>query len=831
MKIADFVLLAIGTLFPLVSFGTVLGDWRFEETPGFLADSGPGERNLTEEGSTVNPVALGGELGQAADIDGGYFTSPDEGLWTDSSMTVEVFFRADNAGAGSTQVLASQWDGTGDQRSWVVGLRSGKIRVMQSSDGAESVFRDVLAVSSGQDYYVAVIFNGESATVYLKDLSDDSEFTGSELTGMVETPHDSSTPFSIGATATPSSPFDGKIGRVRVSDEPLEREALLIVPPDIVSGPSFAGYMGIWFNLGQYTTYGPKYSGGFATYTAKHRPLAVYAEEVDKTFFTYGGTTGPNARHLVLMASSYDHANHLVPQPTLVMDKNGVDDPHDNSSIQLDKDGYVYVFVSGRSRSRPGFIFKSEAPYSTDSFERLSPAEGDEFTYPQIWYLPGTEDDGDELFFHLFTRYSDGRELYFATSADAITWTTARKFAALRGSYQTSNHWGNRVGTAFNRHPGGVDSRTDLYYIQSDDFGETWETVDGTPITLPVSDADSAARVVNYSAQGRLVYMKDLQFDANGYPVILYATSNDHRPGPNGEPRALEISHWIGTAWETTSMPPSATAASTLIHNYNTGSLHLNGDTWSVIAPTGAPESPAPGASQSELEHYWGQGGEMERWMSADHGTTWTKTMTLTRNSPRKHGYARPVQNGRDPFFVFWTDGNPESLSEAHLYFGNKDGSQYWALPYEMDADTAAPIPQKSAFLRWQERHLTPDRVTEGSMLEPQEDLDFDSSTNETEFIFGTDPANPVDQPGLSIQHGFPDRTWTLRHTFNSEALDYSIGIEASANLIQWDPLPGLTEIERTVLPDGRTFVEWQVPEWDADDVRKFYRLTAEPVR
>src|SRR5690554_2016171 len=49
------------------------------------------------------------------------------------------------------------------------------------------------------------------------------------------------------------------------------------------------GYRGIWFRLNQHFEYGPKYSGGLGTYTANHIPLAIYAEEVDKTFFVYGG--------------------------------------------------------------------------------------------------------------------------------------------------------------------------------------------------------------------------------------------------------------------------------------------------------------------------------------------------------------------------------------------------------------------------------------------------------------------------------------------------------------------------------------------------------------
>jgi len=79
------------------------------------------------------------------------------------------------------------------------------------------------------------------------------------------------------------------------------------------ANPRADGYRGIWFTLGQYYgkgedgqpygprsskpvfPYGDKYSGGLGTYTAKHNPLAIYCEEVQKTFFVYGGTTGRQA--------------------------------------------------------------------------------------------------------------------------------------------------------------------------------------------------------------------------------------------------------------------------------------------------------------------------------------------------------------------------------------------------------------------------------------------------------------------------------------------------------------------------------------------------------
>lgn len=117
---------------------------------------------------------------------------------------------------------------------------------------------------------------------------------------------------------------------------------------ELLTGKKIDGYKGIWFTLGQFSEYGDKYSGGLGTYTAKHIPLAIYAPEVRKTFFVYGGTKSKDEKYLLCMIGSYDHKTKKVSKPVVVHDKEGVDDPHDNPSLAIDDKGYVWVFVSGR---------------------------------------------------------------------------------------------------------------------------------------------------------------------------------------------------------------------------------------------------------------------------------------------------------------------------------------------------------------------------------------------------------------------------------------------------------------------------------------------------
>ena len=425
------------------------------------------------------------------------------------------------------------------------------------------------------------------------------------------------------------------------------------------------GYRGIWFTLGQRSEYGDKYSGGLATYTANHVPMAIYSKDADKTFFVYGGAK-QGKRYLLDMVSYYDHARGVVPRPTIVHDKGGVDDPHDNPSLALDAQGHLWVFVSGRAKKRPGYIYRSATPYSIDRFELISERE---MTYPQPRWIKS------HGFLHLFTKYTGARELYWSTSVDGKNWTPDRKFAGIGGHYQTSHQRGNGVITAFNRHPGGnVDQRTDLYFLQTDDLGRTWRNVRGEPLAVPLIDPGNAALVRNYLKEKRLVYIHDLDLDHEGRPVILYLTSASYQPGPGGEPRWWTVARWTGHNWEFSEV----TRAN---HNYSTGSLYLREGQWRIIGPTEPGPQPV------------GSGGEVAIWTSPDQGRTWTKEREVTRCSPVNHNYVRRPVQAHPGFHAFWADGNPDQLSSSHLFFTNQAGDQVWQLPYDMTGEFAKPQP------------------------------------------------------------------------------------------------------------------------------------------
>jgi hypothetical protein len=150
--------------------------------------------------------------------------------------------------------------------------------------------------------------------------------------------------------------------------------------------------------------------------------------------------------------------------------------------------------------------------------------------------------------------------------------------------------------------------------------------------------------------------------------VILYLTTGGYAPGPESGERQWFTAHWTGETWR---RRPFTTSD----HNYDYGSLYVEGDAWQIIAPT------APGPQPH------GAGGEMVLWTSGDEGATWKKERQLTRDSQVNHTYARRPVDAHPQFYALWADGNPHKPSASRLYFTDRDGSRVWQLPWTMSSD------------------------------------------------------------------------------------------------------------------------------------------------
>lgn len=452
------------------------------------------------------------------------------------------------------------------------------------------------------------------------------------------------------------------------------------------------GYRGIWYsNQPSGDEYVYKYSGGLATYPANHYPFSIYVAKVNKTFFCYGGAD-KEGKTLLHAVSYFDHKTGKVPKPTIVLDKE-TNNAHDNPVMNIDGEGYIWIFSTAHGTNTPSYVHKSIKPYSIDAFEQVNvtkvvdgkPVPMDNFSYLQSWYQQGNG------FINLFTHYDrkvipnqpskPRRTIGFMTSNNGINYSTWNDLATIEeGHYQTSGQYKNTLATSFNYHPvkegeNGLNYRTNLYYIQTKDFGKTWESANGETLQIPLKEIKNAALVKDYASLGLNVYINDLAFDEKGYPVILYLTSKGFEAGPDHGPRTWYTARFDGQKWEILQLGESD-------NNYDMGSLYINKKgAWQVIAPTNVGPQP------------YNTGGEMVLWKSKNQGKTW-KSKAITSNSKYNHSYARRPVNVNKDFYAFWADGHGRERSISHLYFSDSKGNVY-QLPEQMEADFMKPVKLK----------------------------------------------------------------------------------------------------------------------------------------
>ena len=468
------------------------------------------------------------------------------------------------------------------------------------------------------------------------------------------------------------------------------------------------GYRGIWYyNQKLNNEYVYKYSGGLGTYCANHYPFSVFRPEVNKTFFCYGGAD-PSEETLWHEVGVYDGETGLVSRPTVLLDKQ-TNDAHDNPVISVDDQGYVWVFSTSHGTSRPSFVHRSLRPYDVSEFERVKPTkivDGAQvpmtnFSYLQIWNVPKR---GFVAFFTTYDRKlvakSDPnskaqRILAFMTSEDGIHWSEWKPLAAIEiGHYQNAKvrydltncdqDGKPRVilGTAFNYHPGtprgnrgvGLNWRTNIYYMESDDFGKTWRAVDSKPLELPILKSDSDALVRNYEEENLNVYITDLEYDSEGRPMIAYVTSKGFESGPESGPRDFCFARWDGKEW-------LFSKVCQVDNNYEFSNIYPEEVGNGVVRLVGSFEDGPQG---------YNTGGEISQWISRDFGRTWSKEYQLTEGSLYNQCFPRRTVDASPDFYAFWADGSGREKSISNLRFSTKDGKVF-ELPRKMTKDWEAP--------------------------------------------------------------------------------------------------------------------------------------------
>jgi hypothetical protein len=424
-------------------------------------------------------------------------------------------------------------------------------------------------------------------------------------------------------------------------------------------------HRGVWYGCGTVNTLAGHryvYSGPMATYCVWHRPMAVFAPAVNKTFFVYGNAT--NAPTI----SFYDHARRVFAKP-VVLGNNPDGDAHRNPTLHVAEDGHLYVFYG--AHGHPTHVVKSRAPYDIAAWERKPDLPDAKTTYPQPWQLKA-----GELFVSWrgqpLSAVRDPKSLEgqapgwrFTISRDGgATWQPATDLIRLAGATAYAitiageGAYPRKLHIAWSRLGGGTPEeqktkhlwarRYNVYYARSDDGGATWKRSDGSRYTLPITEA-AAEKIYDCGEHG--VWLKDIQLDPQGNPCILFIDADVATYAS-----AWKFARHAAGRWAITDVAASD-------HMYDDGGLVIRAaDDFRVYAPTTA--------TQAQED-----GGEIEEWRSTDSGKTWANTKHVTRASPLSHNCVKVVfghQRGPGDFQLLWSYGDskyPPSTKDVSMYF------------------------------------------------------------------------------------------------------------------------------------------------------------------
>ena len=281
-----------------------------------------------------------------------------------------------------------------------------------------------------------------------------------------------------------------------------------------------------------------------ATYPQQHAPIAIYDREVEQDVLRLrrrrSGAEVDPAHGLVLRPR--DRHGPASGDPARQEDQRRARQPDlaDRRPTAISGSSPTPTARAGRRSS----IAASSRGRSTPS--NASPETN--FSYGQPWYVPGAGSCS------CTPKYTvRAARLRFMTSPDGLTWSEPAPLVKIdMGDYQITWGRGETVASAFDFHPKplGLDARTNLYYLQTRDLGRPGPPPPANRSKLPLSQPDNPALVHDYQAEKKLVYIKDVNFDADGRPVVLFLTSKGISPArktapANGRPRAGPGTRWI----------------------------------------------------------------------------------------------------------------------------------------------------------------------------------------------------------------------------------------------------------------------------------------------
>jgi hypothetical protein len=388
---------------------------------------------------------------------------------------------------------------------------------------------------------------------------------------------------------------------------------------------------GVWHRSGAKTRLSPAgktvYGGGHATYCSWTRPMAIYAPQVDKTFFAFG-----NADNRPTI-SAYDHRRKTL-EPAATVGANKDMDAHRNPHLLIDAEGFLYLFYG--SHCSPTYLARSQRPFDLHAWDSLG-AVAENSSYPQPWQLR----QGEIALFYRNGGTHNAGESCVRSRDRGRTWSSPQLIATSppkNGLYAVSvaesGPYPRKIHMTWSATRGDWWQRYHLFYASSADGGLTWQRSDGRPYRLPITEPD-AERVFRSDVPDHGVWLQDAQLDQAGRLHVLFV---------DGQTLTYDCCWRLATLakgkW-------TVTRIAGCDHMYDHGALVPLADNDLRAYLPSIPVQP------------WEDGGQIVEWQSVDHGATWKSLRQLTHTSKYSHNHVKSVfQQVHGDFRVFWSYGD-----------------------------------------------------------------------------------------------------------------------------------------------------------------------------
>lgn len=221
-------------------------------------------------------------------------------------------------------------------------------------------------------------------------------------------------------------------------------------------------------------------------------------------------------------------------------------DSHNTVSIALDRAGYIHVAANMHGDQlryvRSGNPFDITA-WTVPGMTGLNETQ---VSYPRF-LLP----EAGPLLFMYRDGASGSGDIYLNRYVEGA-WAQVGMIAAGKATNESpyESRFAERNGkiaVSFTWRPNGGDHNTnnDVHYIESANFGDTWTSVAGAPVSLPLTHANTSARVLTTAATNSgIINQFGLDLDIQGRPHIALTLADGSTPDRN-----IHHLYWTGAAW------------------------------------------------------------------------------------------------------------------------------------------------------------------------------------------------------------------------------------------------------------------------------------------